>query len=255
MRQEHTMTTTHATLGMNRTGVSTSPVQTKQMLKGMEEFAPATTGDEGVIAFERVEHAKEAEPLGSVPPPTTVTGAAKTVAQSIRGESPTQFIDKLGERLAYERTGVRLYQALLSKYDAHGSFTGGPTREELVEHLEEEHRHMTILVESLTGIGADPTVMTPSADLQATMSSGILAVMVDPRTTLAQGLEAMLVVELADNDCWMALSQLANEAGETTLGQKFLTALSNEQKHLMHVRAWVAASMKLEPALSAARNS
>lgn len=240
------MTTTHATLGTNRTGISTSPRLSKEMLAGMDEFAPEIPGDEADISQDRIQHARDAEPLGSVPPPLTVKGAAKTVVQGVRGESPTQFIDKLGERLAYERSGVRIYQALLSKFDALRGFAGGPTRGELEQHLQQEHDHMTLLAESLTGIGADPTVMTPSADLQATMSKGLLDVMVDPRTTLAQCLEALLVIELADNDCWQALAMLASEAGEKALATKFEAALAQEQKHLLRVRAWVAASLDLE---------
>lgn len=245
------MTTSHATLGMNRTGISTSPIQSKEMLKGMDEFAPERQGDENAICEERIERAKAAEPLGSVPPPATVKGAAKAVMQGVRGESPALFIDKLGERLAYERSGVRMYQALVSKFDALGSFQGGPTREELVEQLLQEYAHLALLNQTLAGIGADPTVMTPSADLQATMTKGILEVMVDPRTTLAQSLEALLVVELADNDCWMALAQLASEAGEDELAMKFNEALSHEQQHLMRVRKWLAASLDLKPAAQA----
>jgi hypothetical protein len=240
-------TTTHATLGKNRTGVSTSPILSKEMLAGMDEFAPEIPGDEGNISQDRIQHAREAEPLGTVPPPLTVKGAAKTVAQGVRGESPTQFIDKLGERLAYERTGVRIYQALLAKFDALGSFDGGPTRAELEEHLQQEYDHMTLLTECLTGIGADPTVMTPSADLQATMGKGLLDVIVEPRTTLAQCLESLLVIELADNDCWQSLSLLAREAGEKALAEKLEGALMHEQKHLMRARAWVAASLNLKP--------
>ena len=49
------MPSTHATLGMNRTGISTSPIQTKEMLKGMDEFAPEIPGDEADISRERVD--------------------------------------------------------------------------------------------------------------------------------------------------------------------------------------------------------
>ncbi|HKU42508.1 MAG TPA: ferritin-like domain-containing protein [Polyangiales bacterium] len=233
--------------------MGSSPVQSKEMLTGIEEFAPAGGGNESVISLERVQVAKGADPLGSVPPPPSLKGMAKAVAERVRGKSPTLFIDKLGERLAYERSGVRLYQALLSKFDASGSFTAGPTRSELVEHLEQEHAHFMLLVNTVTNIGADPTVMTPSADLSAQIGKGAVEVLMDPRTTLAQCLEAMLVIELTDNDCWMALSQLASEAGEDQLSKHFLVALGHEQRHLMRIRAWVAASLELKAALSAAK--
>jgi len=135
------MTTTHAELGLNRTGIGTAPRLSEDMIEGTAEFPPPASGDERAISGERVEYAREADPLGSVPPPLTGKGMLKTAATSLKGESPTQLIDKLGERLAFERTGTRLYEALLSKHDALGSFVGGPTRADLEEIAAEEHTH------------------------------------------------------------------------------------------------------------------
>ena len=44
------------------------------------------------------------------------------------GGQPTLLMDKLGERLAFEHAGARLYEALLSKHRAYGSFDGRPER-------------------------------------------------------------------------------------------------------------------------------
>jgi ferritin-like metal-binding protein YciE len=63
----------------------------------------------------------------------------------------------------------------------------------------------------------------------------------DPRTTLLQSLEAILIAELADNACWEALIELAQEAGKDTFVQQFQEALRNEQDHLDKVQAWLAA--------------
>jgi len=227
---------------MNRTGIATSPLLTKDMIKGTSEFPPPTLGDERAISDERVSYARGSEPVGSVPPPVTGKGMVKSAGTALKGESPTQLIDKLGERLAFERTGTRLYEALLSKHDALGSFDGGPSRADIQEIIAEEHSHFALLGDVLAELGADPTVMTPSADLQATMSKGLLDVMTDPRTTLPQCLEAALVAELADNDCWMALQELAMNAGQQQLATAFAAALAAEEKHLLSVRGWIAAS-------------
>ena len=64
---------------------------------------------------------------------------------------------------------------------------------------------------------------------------------VDPRTTLLQSLEAILIAELADNACWEALIALAQQAGEDALVQPFEQALVTEQEHLRKVRTWLAA--------------
>ena len=62
---------------------------------------------------------------------------------------------------------------------------------------------------------------------------------VDPRTTLLQSLEAILSAELADNACWEALIALAQEAGEDALVTQFERALLTEQEHLTKVQTWV----------------
>ena len=235
--------TQQSEMGRNRTGIATSPKLTEEMLAGMNEFLPSpVAGDENVIAKVREDYARDADPLGSVPPPMTAKGAAKAMLRGVKGERPTQFVDKLGERLAFERTGVRLYGALLSKLDAFGSFDDGPTRAELEQIQREEYEHFIMLTDAVQQMGGDPTVVTPSADLHATMTAGVLAVMVDPRTTFAQCLEAALLAELADNAAWEALAQLAQQGGDDELARRFLAAQEEEVLHLEHVKRWLAAA-------------
>jgi hypothetical protein len=234
------MASTQTELGLNRTGIATSPKLTQEMIAGAKEFAPAPNGDETIIAKVREEYAREAEPLGSVPPPTTLAGAAKTALRGVKGARPTQFVDKLGERLAFERTGVRLYGALLSKFDAFGSFDGGPSREELVQIMDEEYSHFMLLSSAVAKLGGDPTVVTPSADLHATMTAGVMAVMVDARTTFVQCLEAALIAELADNAAWEVLGELATQNGEDELCEQFEAARGEEVVHLENVKRWLA---------------
>lgn len=236
------MSTTQAEIGRNKTGIGSSRKESERMIEGTNEFLPSTIGDGREIAEVRAHYAKDADRLGSVPPPANLSGMAKTAINSVRGTRPTQFVDKLGERLAFERTGVRLYEALISKYDVFGGFEGGPERSELEEILLEEHEHFRLLTEVVTKLGGDPTVMTPSADFHATLSKGVLEVTVDPRTTFAQCLEAALVAELADNECWEALVELARQNGEDEAASRFARALEEEAEHLKNVRAWLAAA-------------
>jgi rubrerythrin len=231
-----------ASVGANKTGVSVHPL-CQEMLTDIEEFVTTSHGSAQDLANVRIAYAKEtgADAIGSLPKPTTWTGALKTAMKAVAGDSPTVMLDKLGERLAFERSGVRLYEALLSKYDAYGSFSGGPGRDELLHLLREEFAHFAMLQQIIEQLGGDPTAVTPSANLQATMSLGIAQVLADPRTSLLQSLEAILVAELADNDCWNTLRALAEEAGEEQLASQFQQAFATEQEHLAKVRAWLAA--------------
>jgi hypothetical protein len=240
------MSSQTATLGANRTGIATSKDAAQRMIEGTAEFPPDTVGDERAISDIRELFAKEAEPLGSVPPPPSLKGMMSTAAKVVKGARPTQFIDKLGERLGFERTGVRLYEALISKYNTYGGFEGGPSLAKLQENMLEEHSHFSLLNGVLTRLGADPTVMTPSADLHATMTKGILEVMVEPRTSFVQCLEALLVVELADNEGWESLIDMARASGEESVVEAFEAALAEEADHLEDVRAWLAAAQNRE---------
>lgn len=236
------MPTQTATLGKNRTGIATSKDAAQRMIEGTLEFPPDHESDERAISDIRELYAKESEPLGTLPPPPSLKGLVDTAVKAVKGARPTQFIDKLGERLGFERTGVRLYEALISKYQTHGGFEGGPELLELEQAMLEEHTHFMLLTEVLTRLGADPTVMTPSADLHATMTKGVLEVMVDARTSFPQCLEALLLVELADNECWEALIDMARKSGEESVVAAFEEALAEEADHLESVRAWIAAA-------------
>jgi hypothetical protein len=231
----------NATLGTNLTGTAVAPERLQEMLTGMEEFPPTSRGNGEAIAAVRIAYAKEAEPLGSVPMPAGMAKKVRTAAKAVKGEKPTLLLDKLGERLAFERSGTRLYEALVSKYDAFGSFNGGPSRDDLEHVLQEEYEHFLLLRSAMEQLGGDPTAVTPSANLHATMSQGIVQVIVDPRTTLLQSLEAILVVELADNACWESLSMLAQAAGEDALVAQCKQAHATEAEHLTKVRTWIAA--------------
>jgi rubrerythrin len=234
-----------ATSGTNRTGMAAAPQRIQEMLAGMEEFPPSSQGSAEDLAQVRIAYAQAAEPLGSVPLPADLKGKETSAAKAANGAPPLLLTDKLGERLAFERTGTRLYEALVSKHEAFGSFPGGPSRDDLEHVLQEEYKHFTLLQSVIEQLGGDPTAVTPSANLQAIAAHGIQMVIVDPRTTLLQSLEAMLIAELADNACWEALIALAQQAGKEALVAPFEHALTTEQEHLQKVQAWLAAGQGL----------
>jgi rubrerythrin len=230
-------------IGMNRTGIKTSPIESKKTIEGALESKLVDPGDVTELAEARIEESTQAQPVGTMPPPASLKGAFKTVVDKLKGTEPTVFLDKLGERLAFERTGVRLYDALLSKLAAANVHIGGPTREELEEIRQEELEHFLVLKETIESLGADPTVMTPCADIVGVASSGILKVLADSRSTLTQCLDVMLIAELADNDAWTMLASLADDLGMTKLSEQFRRALAEEQDHLIRVRAWATAAV------------
>jgi tRNA isopentenyl-2-thiomethyl-A-37 hydroxylase MiaE len=120
---------------------------------------------------------------------------------------------------------------------------GGPSRDQLEKILGDELSHFVLVREALEKLGADPTALTPSADLSAVASMGIPQVLQDPRTNLVQCLEALLVAELTDNSGWELLVELAQGLRQTELVERFEDALGVEAEHLMQVRRWLIAGV------------
>jgi rubrerythrin len=226
-------------VGLNRTGIAMSPIDSAKTIAGAKDANTGDGTDGRAFEAERLYWATQAGPVGTMPPPASLKGAIKTAIEAAEGHKATVFLDKLGERLAYERTGVRLYDALLVKLEAADVHPGGPTRAELEQIREDELRHFALLREAIEHIGADPTSITPCADIIGVAGLGWVQVLSDPRTTLSQCLDIMLVVELGDNDAWLLLSELADSLGFDGLARKFRTALAEEEEHLAQVRTWV----------------
>jgi rubrerythrin len=225
----------------NRTGVARAGELTERMIEATREFPPSGDGDASGLAEVRAGYLRASDPIGTMPPPAGVKQAATAAAGAMAGGSPLLLLDKLGERLAFERTGTRLYDAMLSKVDATRALRGGPTREDLLHIREEEAAHVAMVHDMIASLGGDPTVVTPSADVQTVASKGVVEVLADPRCDVLQSLEALLVAELVDNDCWAALIELAEQAGQPEFVRRMGEARAHEEEHLTRVRAWLAA--------------
>jgi rubrerythrin len=216
--------------GDNHTGIALHPELAAEMVEGTAEFGPTSSGGAEQLARARVRAAEISESAGTMPP------ALGTPVERL------PLLDKLGARLAFERTGVRLYEALISKLDAYGTFDGGPSREDLEHIRDEELQHFALVQALIVNLGGDPTAVTPCANLQATASRGIGDVLVDPRTNLVECLDAILIAELADHESW---EQLLRAAADEQFQQQIQKAERTEAEHLSKVRVWIAAAARL----------
>lgn len=225
-----------ATSGMNRTGLDMSPIDMRDLLEGARHAPPSSEGDETTLAHYRRRDLEEAEPIGTVPMPGTVKGAAKTGLQKLTGSQPEVLLDKLGGRLAFERTGTRLYDALLAKCAVRQDEAESLPLDMLRRFRDEEAEHFAIVWKAIKELGADPTAQTPEADVNGVASSGLLQVVTDPRTSVAQSIHAIHVAELADHDGWELLIKLTGDMGHSSLSAQFQQALLEEERHLALIR-------------------
>ena len=207
---------------MNQSGMLTADDGGEKMLENIELTKPPR-GDETDLAKIRLEYARDAEPVGTIPEPD----------QSL-------LMDKLGERLAFERAGTRLYDALMVK--CNGSRIV-PAKE--LRHIrDEEAMHFALVGAAIQSLGGDPTAQTPAADVAGVEGMGLMQVLTDPKTTVAQALHAILVAEMTDNAAWDELIELTMQAGNDDLVARFTKARESEAEHLEKVQGWYkAASM------------
>lgn len=213
---------------MNQSGMQTAPDAGEAMLENTKLTKPRK-GDERDLAKIRMEYAKDADPVGTIPEP---------VPPGIAG----MLMDKLGERLAFERSGTRLYDALLVKCAADASKMIAAKE---IQHIrDEEAMHFALLGAAIQSLGGDPTAQTPSADVAGVEGAGLMQVLNDPKTTLAQALHAILVAEMTDNAAWDELIELTSQVGNDDLVARFAKAREHEKEHLEKVHDWYREALR-----------
>lgn len=235
-------------LGANRTGVDMSPVDSKAMASGAQELTNVDPGPGELRAGIEQAYLSEANLVGSVPVPGTLKGVFKSTMEKAAGRNPEVFINKLGQRLAFERTGTRLYEAVIRKCQAlEAAGEALPFTVDEIDHLRsEELQHFHMLKQCIQEIGADPTAMTPDADVSAVASMGYQRAMSDPRTTVPQCLQLLLELELADVAGWDMLVTLAKDMGMDEMARRFQEARRQEDEHERKVRDWCLQMVKTE---------
>ena len=233
--------------GQNRTGAAVIPREIDLMLEAVQDLSPPMPISTLQMDIERQSYIAEAESVGSIPPAKQTSQPKKPQPGAANANI---LLDKLGERIAFERTGTRLYGALITKHLAlinAGADVLPPANdsETAVETLQriraEELEHFHLLCDSVLSMGGDPTAQTPCADVTAAASMGLMQVITDPRTTLAQCLNTILTAELTDNAGWELLIQLAEGAGQRAMTEQFSQALQAERLHLATIQGWLQA--------------
>lgn len=230
-------------IGLNYTGIKMSPLDSQELISFVNDI-PASPEINSEITLEqvRVQSIREAGIIGSVPFPVSITGSVDTLVKKISEQNLEVFIDKLSERAAFERTGVRLYDALIAKIIGLSGESLNKL-DTLKQFREEEVKHFKMVISAIESIGADPTVQTPCADIIGVSSLGIIQVITDPRTNLAQSLNALLIAELTDNAGWELLIELAKKFSKNSIAQDFETALIEENNHLITIKDWLFESV------------
>jgi len=147
----------------------------------------------------------------------------------------SRVIDLLSERLAFERSSVRLYDAVIEKLEASNDERALAIVDELRVQRDQEQEHQEWLAEEIRALGGDPRVTTELAELVLRETKGIEDVILDGDDQLPHLLHGLLAAELTDNAGWDLLLALADEAGDREAKRQFRKRLREEQEHLSFV--------------------
>src|ERR1043165_3475385 len=148
---------TAAKMTGNRTGMQTSPELAEELMEGANSAEPSSGGGLEDIAEYKAEYITEGFPVGSMP----MMPASEEETADEKESGMAVVLEKLSERLAFERMGTRLYEALYNKCEALGETLPGPTLEEIQEIGSEELEHFILINDTIAGLGGDPTVESP----------------------------------------------------------------------------------------------
>jgi rubrerythrin len=156
---------------------------------------------------------------------------------------PNQLIDKIGERIAYEKIVIHLYEKLLEKHQV-SDLNELPPYELLKQFHREEIDHYRLLSDVMISLGGDPRKLTPSANLENLAVNGWIKVLDDPKSTFDQCLHIVHHAELGDNDSWELLVELAELSELKEIAEEFRNCLAQEEGHLLNVRNWTRAYLR-----------
>jgi bacterioferritin (cytochrome b1) len=146
-----------------------------------------------------------------------------------------KVIDVLAERLQFERSGVKLYDAIIAKMKASQQPAFTSILDEMQEHRDQEKEHEEWLEECIRQLGGDDKKLTELAKLVTRESKGIEEVIMSD-AEIPHLLHALLAAELVDNAGWDLLVQLADEAGDAKAKREFKKRLHEEEEHLILMR-------------------
>ena len=155
-------------------------------------------------------------------------------------ETESKTIELLSERLAFERTGVKLYDRIVRKViDSRGG-DGIDDSEEVAERLgvfrDEEQEHVDWLEERIRELGADPNEQTDRSILVQEESKGIVDVVLESERPLSEMLHALLTAELIDGTGW---DLLVLTLSDEKLLESCRQYQREEQRHLTYVKRLV----------------
>ena len=157
-----------------------------------------------------------------------------------------KVIDLLTERLAFERTAVKLYDSIVLKLGRRTDPEIARLMPQLKEHHDQEREHEAWLEVEIRVFGGDTHAETDLSRLIEIESEGFEKVVHCGDGEPVHLLHALLSVELVDTSGWQLLLELADAAEDDDARRGFRQRLHEEEDHLIFARHALERLTRLE---------
>lgn len=146
-----------------------------------------------------------------------------------------KLIELLTERLTFERVGVRLYDAIVSRLES-----AEPAVRRMLPRVEqqraEEREHVAWLEALIDGLASDAPPIPRRPELAHLWTEGLLRISEAGAATIAELFQALHTFELANESGWQRLLRLAERGHDLPACDDFGHRLADEQAHVSFVR-------------------
>jgi bacterioferritin (cytochrome b1) len=147
-----------------------------------------------------------------------------------------RVIDLLCERLAFERSGVRLYDRVIAAMQGSADSELHAMQATMEEHRAEEKEHEEWLEAQIRALGGDASAQTEGSRLVSREAAGLEEVAANDAADLQHLMHALLAAEAVDNAGWELLVELAEDVNDRDARREFTRRLHHEREHLAFVR-------------------
>jgi rubrerythrin len=147
-----------------------------------------------------------------------------------------RVIDLLCERLAFERSGVKLYDRVIEALQGTTDAELHSLQATLEEHRAEEREHESWLEGQIRALGGETSLECDGARLASREAAGIEEVAAHDGGDLRHLFHALLAAEAMDETGWKLLVEVAEDAGDREARREFARRHSHEQEHLAFTR-------------------
>ncbi|ODN67934.1 hypothetical protein [Methylophaga muralis] len=150
------------------------------------------------------------------------------------------LLHKLGQRLAFERASVRLYEALIFKCLAAQKGKKKVVSLDLLRQFrDEEVEHSLLLKKAIETLGFDSDDWIPDMDSTLLATLQIPKVFSQKNTSILQCLESVQIFATNDNAEWHTLHELFTNMGLQDLADEFNQALEEDSRQLEMLSRWI----------------